>query len=102
MHQLKFGDSVARIRKMAANSGGAISASPAPTLTPLQELYLEAFSELSTERQIGMAEGPIPWSSIMRYADRYRFDAADLSAIIRLVDNAYLKHRNKKASSGSS
>ena len=68
-----------------------------PTLADdAQTLLHEGFWELSTDRQAGFAEGPIPWSSIARFADREGLaglDFADFRHIIRALDRAYLLHR---------
>lgn len=46
----------------------------APELGRGLHFYLEAYYELLTERQIGMAVGFIPWSSILRYAQYLELD----------------------------
>lgn len=57
--------------------------------------------DLGTDRQLGMAVGPIPWSSIDRWGRRHgcvdpdEFD--DLVAIIRAVDSVYLDEAEKRA-----
>lgn len=48
----------------------------APTLSPGLELYMEAYSSLSTTRG-GMGDGPIPWTAAMQYADRLGLDSED-------------------------
>jgi hypothetical protein len=54
-----------------------------PQLQPGLELYLNAFLELQTERPIGMTAGPIPWGSIIRWAE---FNAVeDVDVLIRHV-----------------
>lgn len=54
-------------------------------------MFWNAFRELSTERQIGMGIGPIPWSSINRYAQYHPFvDASVLKEVIRAMDGVYL------------
>lgn len=81
---------------MAERTGGQIKAETAPVLTQRQlELY-QAFLELSTDRQIGMGEGPIPWSSVVAYADRYFWDADELLYVIRQLDTEYMKHQQRK------
>lgn len=46
-----------------------------------------------------MSVGPIPWSSIDRYAARFGFDAADeferFAKLIRMMDGAFLAHANE-------
>ena len=55
-----------------------------------------AFFLLSTERQIGMGIGPIPWSSIDAYARRFgvgnRDAFEDFTALVVAMDVAYLGH----------
>jgi hypothetical protein len=58
------------------------------------EIYLDAFSELTTERQTGFVTGPIPRSAIVAYAKEYDFseeEKEDLLYIIRYADRAHLK-----------
>lgn len=54
----------------------------------------DAFWHLSTDRSVGFATGPIPWSAIDRYATRHRLDDADsferFLDLIRSMDGAYL------------
>lgn len=71
----------------------------APSLDDGLEFFNDAFFELSTERSSGFDEGPIPISAIFRYADHYKMtedEETDLIYLIRAMDNAYLKYRNKK------
>lgn len=54
--------------------------------------FWRAFQELESERPIGMDEGRIPFSSIMRYADEYNLIGAEreaLNRIIRRLDNRW-------------
>ena len=62
--------------------------------------YYSAFSELSTDRQIGMSEGWIPWGSIDRYAHRYGLTGWDFERfriLIRGMDIEYIKYRGEQA-----
>lgn len=54
-------------------------------------MYLEAFYELDTERSHGMSLTRIPWSSIIRYADRYGYDEDEMLFFIRKMDDALLE-----------
>ena len=57
--------------------------------------------ELSTDRSLGMAEGPIPWSAIDMYASRHDIvddDYERFSYLIRSMDMEYIKHRSKDRS----
>lgn len=65
---------------------------------PGDELYLNAFWELSTERSYGDYLGPIPWSKIIFYGDRARLDDTMLlvfSRVIRELDEAFLSDQRK-------
>lgn len=65
----------------------------APELLPGLEPYFEAFSRLSTCRQIGMGVGPIPWTAIVQYAALQELDqwhADMLIWCIEAMDAAYL------------
>ncbi len=70
-----------------------------PELGAGLELYWKAFVELSSDRQISMAEGPIPWISINMWACRHGIFGDDFDrfvAVIRGLDEAYLKKQSKK------
>ena len=75
---------------------------PAPI--PLQGFYLRVFWELSTERQLGMAMGPIPHSKIIEYGSRRGFGPGMmrlLEGAMRAMDRVYTtwvtdQHKPKK------
>jgi hypothetical protein len=48
-----------------------------PRLHPQYQFYWDAFWELSSDRQVGMAVGRIPFSAIDRYAERYGLAEVD-------------------------
>ena len=51
-----------------------------------------------------MAVGPIPWSAVDRYAERYGLDDdsyAYFQALIKALDAAYLKHQDDNKSKDS-
>ena len=59
----------------------------------IEDWLIRAFFRLSTCREIGMAVGPIPWSSIVDYADRagLKGDSAEtFTTIMMSLDHAYL------------
>ncbi len=64
--------------------------------------YIDAFYELDTERAFGMMQGPIPWSRIVQYGERYRFDIEELVFFIRKLDEAHLERVRKSADGGAS
>lgn len=51
---------------------------------------LNAFFDLDTERQLGMSAGPIPFMSIVTYAERYGL-GEDFVSVIQSLDSYYLK-----------
>ena len=74
----------------------------APSLLPGLELYYGAFMELHSDRPYHMGgAGPIPWSSIMRYAEFAGLTDEDdiylLHVYIRAMDEFYLNDQAKKA-----
>lgn len=57
-----------------------------------------AYNALATTRSIGMATGPIPWTAVDRYAERYGIegDAFErLTAWVRMMDHAARESTNK-------
>ena len=57
-----------------------------------------AFGELSTDRQLGMTRGPIPWISLHFYAERFGVVGDEFSRfmeLIRAMDAAYLGYFKK-------
>lgn len=72
-----------------------------PELDDHLDFAWQAFVALSSDRQLGMSVGPIPWSSIDRYALRFGIDGGDdfeaFAALISAMDGAYLDHSAKKA-----
>lgn len=70
-----------------------------PELETWDHFYLRAFWDLSTERQIGAAVGPIPATKIDDYACRKGLDLSMMEAfktIIRTMDRTYLKWLEKE------
>lgn len=64
-----------------------------PQLAPGEEFFLRAFWELSTERQIGWASGPIPHSAILGYGERAGLESSTMGLfvqVLRSMDAAYL------------
>ena len=62
--------------------------------------YWQAFTELTSDRAIGMAEGPIRWTAINAYAYRHGLWGDDfdrLVTIIRCMDDVYLDVRSKQS-----
>jgi hypothetical protein len=70
-----------------------------PEIEPHLQFHWDAFNELATERQIGMAMGPIPRSAIKAYAAEFSFTADefdDFNQIIRAMDAEYMSLIHKK------
>lgn len=64
-----------------------------PQIEPLYTWYMEAFSDLSTCRQLGFSAGPIPWIAICEYIDREEIEDCEMfTFLIRSMDNEYLKY----------
>lgn len=77
----------------------------APQLTTGLGLYLQAFWELSSCRDIGFGEGPIPWLAINRYSEHLDLDIDQELALfhhVRAMDNVYLQHQSKKSGASTS
>ncbi|WP_437437240.1 phage tail assembly chaperone [Shinella daejeonensis] len=63
-----------------------------PDLLPGADAWLSAFWELSTDRQIGFATGPVPSSSIDRYTAGWEpEEASRFRHCIREMDKAFMK-----------
>ena len=89
---------------MAAREGLPIPSRIAnpPELLPGLDVYLKAFFDLDSERQIGETLQQIPWSKIQEYADRYGFDDEgrdDLLFFVRKQDTFHLDRLRAKRSS---
>jgi hypothetical protein len=65
-----------------------------PELSDDQFFYWTAFHQLTSDRQVGMGLGPIPYSAIRRYADEYDIVGRDefqyFCGIIQAMDTEYL------------
>jgi len=62
-------------------------------------LILEAFRRCSTERQVGMALGPVPESAIDAFGDREGLDPDTMAVLrpaVRACDEAYLEWAEKR------
>lgn len=79
---------------MIAESQGVTPKALENRPVPIQgmDFYFDAYSQLQTERQIGMAVGDIPWGSIVKYAQFHGIenpdDIQDFITIIRAVERA--------------
>ena len=75
----------------------------APELLPGLELFYGAFFDLTSCRTgLHSTEGPIKWTAMDRWAERYQLDDEqweDLVYHLGQMDEAYLKFKTKKLSS---
>lgn len=68
----------------------------APELEPGLALYYVAFWDLSSDRG-GMGDGPIRWTAIAQYCDRYGLDEDQEEAMFhhfRAMDVVVREHKN--------
>ena len=70
-------------------------------------MFLKAFWDLSSDRQIGMSVGPLPWSSIQRYASHLGLERGNietLHVVLRSMDEVFLRYldeeRERKSKAG--
>lgn len=69
-----------------------------PSLTGYEWLW-QAFVNLSSCRQIGMAYGPIPWHLIQLYGVAHQLsqdELWELHVVIRKMDDIFLAHTHDK------
>lgn len=74
-----------------------------PEVDEVNALYWEGFHILSTERQIGMAAGPIPASKIEKYAVDLGLASDEIDIfdrVIRNIDSAYLSESSPETRPG--
>lgn len=57
----------------------------APELQDGLELYMTAFFELDCERHHGMGPMPIPFTSIVKYAELFEFDEEQTEALLYFI-----------------
>ena len=65
-----------------------------PSSLPGDWFYMQAFWELSTERQLGFTVGPIPYTSVHLYGCQKGLSSSMMAlfeATIRAMDQTYLK-----------
>ena len=70
-----------------------------PEITTGLDLYWKAFQDLSSDRDIGMGVGPIPWSSLNAWAARNSIRGDDFERfvmVLRGLDNIYMEKQGKK------
>lgn len=75
-------------------AGNRWNGPPRPDLDQGLHVWYEDFWELSTDRQIGMAAGPIPRSSIIDHTRGWPDDDAEMFRIcMRRMDDTYLSYK---------
>ncbi len=70
-----------------------------PAIDDVERVYLKAFIDLQTCRQIGMDVGPIPWDAIRDYANDLRLSGQMrvlFCEVIRAMDNEWMKDHARK------
>jgi hypothetical protein len=76
-----------------------------PTVENAFRFYEDAFWRLNNDRALGFGIGPIPFSSIDRYAQRYRIVDLDefetFLTIIKALDSEYLRLHAPASSDGT-
>lgn len=97
---MQSGQTETKIRELASKTGQKLPDKilNKPRLLVGLDFYWRAFWECSTDRDIGMAEGPIPWSSMDRWALRHEIEGDDFDRmvlILKAMDAAYIEHRTK-------
>lgn len=81
-----------------------------PALTTYEAILWDAFTTLSTERQLtGMGGvGPIPWRATIAYANHHKFNLIETNDLVKAVaalDPVYIRdaaNRANKAAKGRS
>ena len=82
----------------AGNEKGVAFLSAAPKLE--WPYYYHAFADLSTERQVGMGPGPIPYSAIRALAVEDNLTPSEtetLKQVVRALDNHFLAKQAEKS-----
>lgn len=100
LFSLQHGSSEAAIVELASRTGRPIPEPFAskPELLPGLSFYLQGFQWLTTCRQVGMGEGPIPWTAISAFCNEngiYGECREDFFYHIEHLDVAYLTYREK-------
>jgi hypothetical protein len=81
---------------------GVLRGTPAPPsdITEEDEFFFKAFWQLTTCRNVGMGEGPIPWSAIVQWAEINSLDEdtfQEVQEVIPALDRIYMKYRADEA-----
>lgn len=68
-----------------------------PTVKSGLELYWKAFQDLSSDRDIGMGIGPIPWSSIHTWGSRNHIVGDDFERLVLMIRGLDAVYMDKQA-----
>lgn len=97
------GDVYARMLRDEGQPPDPRSIQPPSSDNPdLDAWFMEAYGHLCTERDFGMGLGPIPWSSMVAYADRAgltRAAAGQFVTVMTALDRAELAEERAKQAS---
>lgn len=75
-----------------------------PQLIPGLELYWRAYADMTSDREVGMGVGPIPWTAMHLWAVRHNIRGDDfdrLVLVLRGMDAVFMAHQAKKQKKGS-
>lgn len=74
-----------------------------PVMTSTDLWFLEAFYDLSSDRSVGMAVGPIPYTAIIAYVQYWQYDdqtAYMVIEIVKALDSVYMTIVNQDIQKG--
>lgn len=88
----KYGKTAEFVAKQAMRCGDPVPdfILNAPELQPELNLFIDAYADLATERQIGFGFAPIPWSKVVQYAEVYGYSNEQRERLlyhVRAIDN---------------
>ena len=100
-YQLIQGPSEKKIIEQCIRAGWSLpeKIANAPSILPGLELYYIGFIDLMSSRQVGMAPGPIWWTTIQEYCEKRQLDEDQTDTMhihISALDALYLKQATKK------
>ena len=100
MWELKWGEQLPKLILLQEGGVNVPSLNNRPQLSFGQSIYFKAYSDLQADRQIGMAVGSIPWSSLLKWAQREGMAGDDdfelLCYNIRMMENAAHEFQERK------
>jgi hypothetical protein len=98
---LQQGRTEAKIVELAKRTGEKLPPKIAnkPRIDHGLEIYWKAFWECSRDRNVGMGEGPLPWSSVHTWGNRFGFVEEEFDRLVYILfkmDSAYMEERSKQ------